>query len=385
MIKRLGIAIFLALQPTNVFGQASELQLIREIGVEDGPEEYSFGQVGGIALTPSYEILILDSQAKLVRRFDLGGKYLGTFGREGAGPGEFQLPRLRVVRDEIWVSDARLQRLTIFGLNGDLVRTVSPPAALGVVDVAFPLRGGMWLGDKTVSNFSSRHIREITAAPAAQHSFIFASWRADNASRLVLARPQSTSLDTLASWDPGSIPWFAEDGSSFGFARRSWGALGGWGLGGDSIVAHVSSVDGSVKVWVARSGSVDVVKAGRLPITPQPLSESEVDRLADQERVRVGKRVRLIAAPFKSQLAAPIISNNGDIWIRRSVQHPFGEPVVAARNYLVIPIDGRAQFQVTVPAGFILYAVVNDLLLGKRKTENDVDIAQVWRLPRLSR
>lgn len=379
MIKQVTIVALLA-APSAVFGQADQLQLVREIGVETGPEEYSFGQVGGIALTPRNEILVLDSQAKLVRRFDLAGKYLGTFGREGAGPGEFQLPRMRVVRNEIWVSDPRLQRLTVFTLEGDVVRTLSPPAALGVVDVAYPLRDGSWLGVKSVSNFSSQHVREITAVPASRQSSVFASWRANNKSRLVLAREQTTSLDTIASWDPGAIPWFAEEGRAFGFVRGYWGSLAEWGLGGDTIVAFVSSIDGTLKVWLTRSGRLDVVRTGRLPIAPQPITEAEVTRLAREEQARTGKSVRLIAPPFKGQLAAPIVSNNGDVWILRTVQDPFSDRVVPGPNYLVVPIDGRAQFQVTVPAGFTLYAVVDDFLLGKRKTDNDVDIVQVWRL-----
>jgi hypothetical protein len=143
----------------------------------------------------------------------------------------------------------------------------------------------------------------------------------------------------------------------------------------------VSSVDGLVRVWAVRAGALELVTSGRLPVTPQGISTSEISRLTAQERSRVGRPVRLIPPTLKGQFGAPIISNRGDIWILRTSQDPFSSAEPTAREYLVVPLDGRAQYRVVLPAGFVLYAVENDLLLGKRRTENDVDIVQIWRLP----
>jgi hypothetical protein len=238
------LAVLLHAGVTQLEAQSSQFQLVREIGLEDGPVEYLFGRVAGVAAQQQNgEILVLDGLAKLVHRFDATGRHLGTFGREGAGPGEFNLPsRLHLANDEVWVSDARLQRLTVFDRQGRSPRVIRPPEVFGAVDVAYPLKGGLWLAEKSVGLMSSGEIRRLASIPAAQQRAAFAAWRATNNNVLVVLRPGSSKPDTLATWDRGSISWFEEGGRSFSTLPRSWGPAGHWNIGGDSIVVHVNSV-----------------------------------------------------------------------------------------------------------------------------------------------
>ena len=68
------------------------LDPILRLGVVDGPEHLTFGNVGSIAPMPDGGILVLDDMNHVVRQFDRSGAFLGEFGRRGDGPLEFRDP-----------------------------------------------------------------------------------------------------------------------------------------------------------------------------------------------------------------------------------------------------------------------------------------------------
>jgi hypothetical protein len=75
-----------------VLPEADEyLTLTDSIGIELGDSNYVFGQIAGADITPKGEIAILDSQKSCVSFFSPSGEFLQRIGRQGSGPGEFQL------------------------------------------------------------------------------------------------------------------------------------------------------------------------------------------------------------------------------------------------------------------------------------------------------
>jgi hypothetical protein len=60
------------------------------IGVLEGPEEYVFGRVQGLAVDPSGAIWVADGLLNAIRRYETDGTHLGDLGGEGDGPGEFR-------------------------------------------------------------------------------------------------------------------------------------------------------------------------------------------------------------------------------------------------------------------------------------------------------
>jgi hypothetical protein len=48
--------------------------------------------VGSIAVRPNGELLVLDDQVPVLRRFSPEGRHLGDIGRDGGGPGEYKRP-----------------------------------------------------------------------------------------------------------------------------------------------------------------------------------------------------------------------------------------------------------------------------------------------------
>lgn len=62
------------------------------IGVTDGPDEYTFGLVAGIAEDERARILVGDLRLARIQVYDSLGRYVKSIGRRGQGPGELQRP-----------------------------------------------------------------------------------------------------------------------------------------------------------------------------------------------------------------------------------------------------------------------------------------------------
>lgn len=124
------------------------------IGSVDDPV-YGLTAVTAAAVGPDGTVYTLHRQPPFLRRWSEEGTHLADLGGQGEGPGEFDSPRrLGFFGDTLWVSD-RNWRLTLFGLDGTLLGTVSPDVDLGEAGMdpsalparpEAPLRDGTWWG-----------------------------------------------------------------------------------------------------------------------------------------------------------------------------------------------------------------------------------------------
>ena len=88
------------------------------VGELDGPEEYLFGSVRAIAVDDDHSLYVLDGQASHVRVYDSAGAYVATLGREGEGPGEFEVPiGIAVSEGRVLVRDPANGRVQLFDLD----------------------------------------------------------------------------------------------------------------------------------------------------------------------------------------------------------------------------------------------------------------------------
>lgn len=92
------------------------------IGTLDGADHEIFGNIVGLTVTPSGDLVVYDYQVPALRRFAADGRYLGTLGRQGSGPGEYANSDggLIALRDgRIVLRDPGNARLTIYDSNGN--------------------------------------------------------------------------------------------------------------------------------------------------------------------------------------------------------------------------------------------------------------------------
>lgn len=92
------------------------------------------GLIGGVAdlhVHPNGRLYVSDPQANAIHVFEESGRYAHTFGREGAGPGEFRrLGDLQTMGDTLVVVDAGSGRLQLLSPEGDqLAARTAPPTS----------------------------------------------------------------------------------------------------------------------------------------------------------------------------------------------------------------------------------------------------------------
>jgi hypothetical protein len=108
------------------------------IGREDGPPEYVLSGVVALAIGKQGDIYALLRPEHMVRVYSADGRFQRVIGSSGEGPGQFRDPAgMTLFGDSVLiVFDRILRRLTEFGLDGGLRRTVPimvTPVADGLV------------------------------------------------------------------------------------------------------------------------------------------------------------------------------------------------------------------------------------------------------------
>jgi hypothetical protein len=73
-----------------LFAQVPEWKVVVDLRLNSADGPASFTDVRGVSVTPSGDILVLDSKDQEVRMFSRTGSYLRTVARKGSGPGELR-------------------------------------------------------------------------------------------------------------------------------------------------------------------------------------------------------------------------------------------------------------------------------------------------------
>ena len=116
-----------------------ELRLTRDLRIDAAEHDLtSITPPGGLTVAPDGTIIVSQNQDGTIRFFDANGRSLGTFGRQGQGPGEFQtIVRFTWIGNTLVASDERTRRLTLVSPDRKLVQTVPWLSAASV-----PARSG---------------------------------------------------------------------------------------------------------------------------------------------------------------------------------------------------------------------------------------------------
>jgi hypothetical protein len=120
----------------TVWTDTAGWRLVRER--EFRPSEESgvgFGRGGMLVADEEQgDIYVLDRGPAIIKRFDRAGRFLGTIGREGAGPGEFRDNGNLYLVDSLLVHHSpELGRFSVFAPGGRLVRAFPSISRIGVL------------------------------------------------------------------------------------------------------------------------------------------------------------------------------------------------------------------------------------------------------------
>ena len=132
-----GISHIHNIEPLWGTEQKITLEFVRKYGdVNTDDERYLLVRPADVIVDNEGSVLILDAGNHQVKKFDRDGKYLGSFGKKGIGPGEFVgATQMDIFTNgDIIINDLSVRVVNIFDRNGHFVRRISneglPPAQI---------------------------------------------------------------------------------------------------------------------------------------------------------------------------------------------------------------------------------------------------------------
>lgn len=147
-VDTLGDTIVVRTLEGSEWGPAELVPEMR-MGVVEGEDHEMLGQVTGLTVSPDGDIYLYDSQVPALRKYDAGGKYIGTFGGEGSGPGEYRSSDggLAVLEDgRVVLSDPGNGRFVVYGPDGEHLDSWRTGGQAFTSFPLFRLRTGGFLG-----------------------------------------------------------------------------------------------------------------------------------------------------------------------------------------------------------------------------------------------
>jgi hypothetical protein len=317
-------------------------------------------QVAG-AVRLGDRLVVADAGAHQLRFYDLTGKLVRTAGREGSGPGEFRslawtgpLPG-----DSVGAWDARLRRLSVYSRDGDLGRT-----AAFTIRGFFPAVQGVF-GDGSLL---------IASRVGGMGEPGGGAWR-DTA---VLVRMSSLgeTRDTVGRF-PGPEQYAAPSGErttvrtyALPFGRETFVAV-------HHDRAFVGTGNGfEITAYDPRGRGLGRL---RVRVEPRPVSSAEIRAYRAEVLENMGAADApewaraLESAPYPRQMPAMaglVASAAGDVWVRE--YQPVGAPDRPSR-WAVFDGAWRPLAVAQGPAGFQLFQIGPDWVLGRQVDENGVE------------
>lgn len=304
-----------------------EARLVEElrIGRFEGPEEYTFGEIAGLAVGPDGSIYVVDRQAPALRRYAADGSLVRTIGRKGGGPGEYEQPDggVAVLPDgRVLLRDPANARINVYGPEGEFLEE-------------WRIRGGM---------YTSTPLTVDTAGSVYHPVFEFSDegteWK------YVHFSPEGAVTDTLAVPDLGHETPIVEavresdSGRSMSRSVVPFSPRETWTL--SPLGTFVGGVSDRYRVYLLRQdGRVLAIERDRAPVRVDP------DERAN-ERERIVANMRNVD-PSWSWDGPPIPDTkpafrdvwadlDGRVWV---LLHTEGEPIPAEE--IEEPEDPRAR------------------------------------------
>lgn len=320
------------------------------IGALEGAEHETFGDIAGFAVSPDGRIYVYDRQVPALRSYGPDGSYLGTLGRRGGGPGEYDNSDggIAVLADgRIVLRDPGNGRFTVWAPDGTFLES-------------WPARGNM---------FTSTPL--FPAADGGFHNPVFGS---GEPMRLVVHDPAGAPGDTLGLPDRGVDPPSLTAQSEQMMQRMTvpFAPRAVWAWHPDGYYA--SAVTSRYEIDLLRPDDAVL----RIARAVEPVAVEREERSVEEDRIT--RTMRRIDAswrwdgpaipPTKPFIREVYAGQDGRIWVQLHqpgvrVEDPDAEPGPDGRPlaprytepvaFDVFEDDGRFLGRVHAPEGFAVF------------------------------
>lgn len=353
--------------------------VLTEVGADADHPERDFAQVVSAYRLSDGRLAVMDAGNQQIRFFDSTGAWLGSAGRKGSGPGEFQNPFAfwRRDGDTLMVFDFSSRRVSILDDTGGFVRayTIRSPGNL-----MFPMPAGAF-GDGTMLA-AVQTIDTTTKSggpyrtPTAYVTYLGSGELHDTIGVFpgIEMYPATISFNGRDFPSPAPVP----------LGRNTYVATrGGWMYVAPNEAWEVRVLD--------TAGTLHFL--ARRDIQAVPLSADDITRARSEAIARLENGANNIPAPMMEQLrkrveTAPypdnlpsysgmLVDTEGNLWVEGA-----RAPGVTRRTYSVLDSTGHWQGDVSMPDGFRPTDIGTEYVTGIWQDEDDLQYVRVYRLVR---
>ena len=352
-----------------------------QIGAMDGEPAYLFDRIAGALTLSDGRIVVADMGASELRFFDPAGQHLMSAGSKGEGPGEFrQIMGLHSLPDDgIAVYDLleRLHMYTSDGTHRDVIATGSMPLP-SVDPITFQLNppAGIrvvgWLEDGTFIGCEASRLElsdERLFETADTLTLAFSRFRPDGAVLKHLVdlsgpayHPHPMNLILPAVF--GATTYTATDGRS--------------------LITGISE-QGEVR-WYDPQGRLE--RVARLTLPERPVTEDMIEEYVERSSATLREDVARgrTFADTLPRFSKLVSDRTGNVWLRHyEVSHGattahYRPTYDAPSTWSIVGPDGRWLGDVTTPAGFAVFEIGQDHVLGMYRDEFDVEYVRAYPL-----
>lgn len=341
---------------------------VLQIGEREGAPQHQLHAVTDALRLPDGRIAVASAGSHDIRIYDETGTHSKTIGRQGGGPGEFEvLAWLDSAGDSLFAYDQRSSRLSAFTTSGEWLGSIhlhgtesDRPRAVG--------RFGD--GSFLVSSYQMPRLEEQVRSGVFRSSTAFLRYAAGGA-----------PLDTLATvGGPDLFVYMTDDAVSIGappFARFPVYALGNdrVALGGNENYEFlVTSADGARKQIIRKrvaprpvtTSALEALKDEQLSAARTPRSRKRIERTFQEARTNVG------SMPFYADARFDIDHN---LWVQ-----DFRGPDDPQPAWTVFDATGRMLGGMALPDRFRPMHIGRDFIVGIWKDEMDVEYVRMYNL-----
>lgn len=311
-------------------------------------------------------LVVSDVGSSQVRFYSADGEFIGATGRRGDGPGEFRNVRTlsRTRGDSIAAYDVFLNRLTIMDTQGAIGRVVSLGGTFGRARHLRAFGDSTFLG--LVDSFSGTTQEGRYRVPYA----------------VIQLSAMGTAIDTV-TWIDGR-EGFTTGAADGPLPFRKDGHLAihdhEFVLGSADSLMYDRYVETGEHVQRATVPGYDLqlapeqIDSARQALHPQPGRPPPPPSLVDFiETVEISD-----SRPAYSKL---LLDATGYVWAAQSQGRTQAATVV---DWEVFSPEGEWLGTIRTPAGFDIFEIGEDYIVGVRRDENDVERVEVRQLHRTS-
>ncbi|MCC5915192.1 MAG: 6-bladed beta-propeller [Balneolaceae bacterium] len=337
-------------------------ELTQELEITDS-DEFLFNQLGILQMSNNGEVFAHDFAENHLLHFDQQGQFLGSIGRAGSGPGEFQSISSFYLNgpNQLHIFDRQNMRFTAYNRSGDQW-TIGETVSL----------------DENAMNFGTFRPIDEPGTYLATSAIVFRQEMldAEPLQYVSLTDRKGVSLRDSVAVLPFNF-FLLNETSGGGFSVRSKpNNLG--------LRAHFNLLDEET-VIAARSDRFEIdllnIHTGensRITYPFSPVSLTDADRrLALDNSGQNFRSVMRESMPDHHNLIHSIFPDNQErIWINMQTLYN-GEEIF---GWMIVDKEGEFLGRTEIPDNFTIRTIQGDRILGLYSPEDDVPSIRVYRV-----